>query len=134
MSTNTRSGPSSSANAQPATGGRSFFEQQRELLLQDINVSFEHVLHNINKLNRSLEGVIAVSLLSVSEMRAVKTRLTIPNSQVGNEFSSVEALWSTFENVMAKDPNAKPEGNTSDEGGEEGEGDEETEVPEPGSR
>ena len=23
---------------------------------------------------------------------------------MGNEFSSVEALWSTFENVMAKDP------------------------------
>jgi DASH complex subunit DAD1 len=25
---------------------------------------------------------------------------------VGNEFSSVEALWSQFENVMAKDPEA----------------------------
>lgn len=24
--------------------------------------------------------------------------------QVGNEFSSVEALWSQFENVMARDP------------------------------
>lgn len=24
--------------------------------------------------------------------------------QVGNEFSSVEALWSQFENVMAKEP------------------------------
>ena len=41
--------------------------------------SLESVLQNINKLNRSLEGVIAV----------------------GNEFSSVEALWSQFENVMA---------------------------------
>lgn len=49
--------------------------------------SFEQVLANINKLNRNLEAVITV----------------------GNEFSSVEALWSTFENVMAK---------------EEGEGDE----------
>jgi len=39
------------------------------------------VLANINKLNRSLEAVIAV----------------------GNEFSAVEALWSQFENVMAKD-------------------------------
>lgn len=44
--------------------------------------SFEHVLANINKLNRSLEAVTAV----------------------GNEFSSVEALWSQFENVMAKEP------------------------------
>lgn len=43
--------------------------------------SFEHVLASINKLNRSLESVITV----------------------GNEFSSVEALWSQFENVMAKD-------------------------------
>lgn len=43
--------------------------------------SFEQVLANINKLNRNLEAVITV----------------------GNEFSSVEALWSTFENVMAKE-------------------------------
>lgn len=44
----------------------------------------EHVLQNVNKLNRSLEGIIAV----------------------GNEFSSVEALWSQFENVMARDADA----------------------------
>lgn len=31
---------------------------------------------------------------------------------MGNEFSSVEALWSQFENVMAKDPE---EGNTKSE-------------------
>ncbi|THV55278.1 hypothetical protein BGAL_0011g00570 [Botrytis galanthina] len=61
---------------------KSYFEQQREILLGEIAISFEHVLSSINKLNRSLEGVIAV----------------------GNEFSSVEALWSQFENVMAKDP------------------------------
>ncbi len=35
--------------------------------------------------------------------------------QVGNEFSSVEALWSQFENVMAKDPDAEPEGQGDDE-------------------
>lgn len=57
----------------------------------------EHVLQNINKLNRSLEGVIAV----------------------GNEFSSVEALWSQFENVMAKDTSAEgQEGKQSEESGE----------------
>ncbi|RFU73714.1 dash complex subunit dad1 domain-containing [Trichoderma arundinaceum] len=60
---------------------RAYFEQQREALIGDIAESFEQVLANINKLNRSLEAVIAV----------------------GNEFSSVEALWSQFENVMAKD-------------------------------
>lgn len=53
--------------------------------------SFEQVLAGINKLNRNLEAVITV----------------------GNEFSSVEALWSTFENVMGK-----PEG--EEEGAEEG--------------
>jgi DASH complex subunit DAD1 len=51
---------------------------------------------------------------------------------VGNEFSSVEALWSQFENVMAQDPEegtSKPEeqGDGHDEGDqtkneEEGEG------------
>ncbi|KAK4102021.1 hypothetical protein N658DRAFT_404485, partial [Parathielavia hyrcaniae] len=68
-----------------AAGGtareKTYFEQQREELVGEIAMSFEQVLANINKLNRSLEAVIAV----------------------GNEFSSVEALWSQFENVMAKD-------------------------------
>lgn len=51
------------------------------LILPEPTQSFEQVLANINKLNRNLEAVITV----------------------GNEFSSVEALWSTFENVMAKE-------------------------------
>ncbi|KAM0359299.1 hypothetical protein ACHAO7_007825 [Fusarium culmorum] len=73
-----------------AMGGheKTYFEQQREALLSEIAMSFEHVLANINKLNRSLEAVTAV----------------------GNEFSSVEALWSQFENVMGKDE--KTEGET----------------------
>lgn len=45
----------------------------------------EHVLQNINKLNRSLEGIIAV----------------------GHEFGQVEGLWSQFENVMAKHEEAR---------------------------
>ncbi|CAH0022021.1 unnamed protein product [Clonostachys rhizophaga] len=69
---------------------KTYFEQQREALIGEIAMSFEHVLANINKLNRSLEAVIAV----------------------GNEFSSVEALWSQFENVMAKDE----DGPRADEG------------------
>ncbi|CAG8975192.1 hypothetical protein HYALB_00004253 [Hymenoscyphus albidus] len=97
--------PAAGSTSQAPAGEKSFFEQQRELLLKDIGISFEHVLANINKLNRSLEGVIAV----------------------GNEFSSVEALWSTFENVMAKDPDAEAETNTGEEGREEEEG--ETELP-----
>lgn len=63
-------------------------------------MSFEHVLANINKLNRSLEAVIAV----------------------GNEFSSVEALWSTFENVMAKEEEEEGDGQEGhDEGHDEAE-------------
>lgn len=39
--------------------------------------------------------------------------------QVGNEFGSIEALWSQFENVMAKDPDAEREQNgTADESNE----------------
>ncbi|KAL1627970.1 Dolichyl-diphosphooligosaccharide-protein glycosyltransferase subunit dad1 [Neofusicoccum ribis] len=65
-------------------GNKTYFEQQREMLVGEVAQNLEAVLQNINKLNRSLEGVIAV----------------------GNEFGSVEALWSQFENVMARDPNA----------------------------
>ncbi|ROV89097.1 hypothetical protein VMCG_09877 [Cytospora schulzeri] len=94
-----------------ASSSRAYFEQQRESLIGEIamvssntlpspqnnnnELSFEHVLANINKLNRNLEAVIAV----------------------GNEFSSVEALWSTFENVMGKEQEQEQE--------EEGEGEEE---------
>ena len=43
--------------------------------------------------------------------------------QVGNEFSSVEALWSQFENVMAKDPEARGKDEDGDaEEEDEGEG------------
>ncbi|KAI0403429.1 DASH complex subunit Dad1-domain-containing protein [Xylaria palmicola] len=77
-----------SMGAGGATRERSYFEQQREALIGEIAMSFEHVLANINKLNRSLEAVVAV----------------------GNEFSSVEALWSQFENVMAKDEEARAAG------------------------
>lgn len=61
----------------------------------------ETVLQNINKLNRSLEGVIAVwspvYSYSMSKRGEIDWEL-----QVGNEFSQVEGLWSQFENVMAK--------------------------------
>ncbi|KAF6809634.1 hypothetical protein CSOJ01_06806 [Colletotrichum sojae] len=86
MSSHQRSFSQSQSGAREKT----YFEQQREELIGEIAVSFEHVLANINKLNRSLEAVITV----------------------GNEFSSVEALWSQFENVMAKD--SEPEQQTKE--------------------
>lgn len=49
--------------------------------------------------------------------------------QVGNEFSSVEALWSQFENVMAKDPDAEPEGQAGEED-EDRDGEDETQLSE----
>ena len=39
---------------------KSYFEHQRELLIGDVAASLENVLQNMNRLNRSLEGVIAV--------------------------------------------------------------------------
>ena len=62
----------------------------------------EKVLQNINKLNRSLEGVIAVRRNLIGPSRRPKCSHVRP-LQVGNEFSQVEGLWSQFENVMAKD-------------------------------
>ncbi|KAL1900928.1 Dolichyl-diphosphooligosaccharide-protein glycosyltransferase subunit dad1 [Sporothrix stenoceras] len=76
-----------------AAARKTYFEQQRELLMGEIAMSFEQVLANINKLNRSLEAVVTV----------------------GNEFSAVEALWSQFESVMAKEP----ESTTTGEGDEQ---------------
>ena len=57
-------------------------------------------MQNINKLNRSLEGVIAVG----TEFEACLSASVADLRQVGNEFSQVEGLWSQFENVMAKEP------------------------------
>lgn len=96
----------STTNGAQGAPERSYYEQQRELLVTEIAQSLETVLQNINKLNRSLEEV----------------------TQVGNEFTPVEALWSHFENVMAKDPNEQQESSAQQEGMTEHEG--ETEVTE----
>ncbi|KAK1689715.1 DASH complex subunit Dad1 [Colletotrichum godetiae] len=82
----------SHSQSQTATREKTYFEQQREELIGEIAMNFEQVLANINKLNRSLEAVITV----------------------GNEFSSVEALWSQFENVMAKEPEENKQGDTEE--------------------
>jgi len=58
---------------------QSYFHQQRALLVSEIAQSLDTLLTQLNRLNRGLESVIAV----------------------GNEFSSVEALWSQFEGVMS---------------------------------
>ncbi|OBW64104.1 MAG: Ras-related protein RSR1 [Aureobasidium pullulans] len=81
---------STSRNPQPE---KTYFEQQRELVLQDVATNLEQVLQNMNTLNRSLESVIAV----------------------GNEFGQVEGLWSMFENVMAQHQQSN---NTQEEEGQ----------------
>jgi hypothetical protein len=98
-------------------------------MLTGMPKSFEHVLANINKLNRSLEAVIAVShVMSCHVMPGPAFFLEgfgpgdgvcLTVRQVGNEFSSVEALWSQFETVMAKEPE---EGNGNGKSAEQGEG------------
>ncbi|OJD11332.1 hypothetical protein ACJ73_09563 [Blastomyces percursus] len=86
--------PQSSANAP------TYFETQRGELVREIALSLEQVLQNINRLNRNLESVITV----------------------GNEFSSVEALWSQFETVMGAGNN-NSENENENEHGDEGEHD-----------
>lgn len=78
---------------------QSYFHQQRALLVSEIAQSLDTLLTQLNRLNRGLESVIAV----------------------GNEFSSVEALWSQFEGVMggqAEDKHGKEEeeGQQTEEG------------------
>ncbi|KAL2222161.1 DASH complex subunit Dad1-domain-containing protein [Thermoascus aurantiacus ATCC 26904] len=77
------------------------FEQQREELVREIAVGMEQVLQNINRLNRNLESIIAV----------------------GNEFSSVEALWSQFENFMGRNEEEEGQSGEKREGGQHHEGD-----------
>ncbi|KAF3384569.1 hypothetical protein F1880_002790 [Penicillium rolfsii] len=94
-------------NSPPGSGGRAasptVFEQQREELVREIAMSMEQVLQNINRLNRNLESIITV----------------------GNEFSSVEALWSQFENFMGRPEEELEEaaqGKRTVSGGSEGRG------------
>ncbi|KAJ5587162.1 uncharacterized protein N7459_002927 [Penicillium hispanicum] len=76
----------------PGSGARAasptVFEQQREELVREIAVGMEQVLQNMNRLNRNLESIITV----------------------GNEFGSVEALWSQFENFMDRPEDEAEEG------------------------
>ncbi|KAF9739385.1 hypothetical protein PMIN06_008232 [Paraphaeosphaeria minitans] len=89
MSNNVRA---STAHPAGEPAPKSYYEQQRELLILDIAQSLNNALHNLNALNRSLEEVI----------------------QVGNEFAPVESLWSHFESVMGdqgqEEKEAKREG------------------------
>ena len=65
----------------------------------------------MNALNRSLEGIIEVCPLNLPKMQQYLTtrafawdRNCLLNrpGQIGNEFASVEALWSQFETVMGR--------------------------------
>lgn len=99
----------------PPAQGPSEYHVRRAALVAQIGDSLEQVLSQINALNRGLEGII----------------------EIGNEFASVEALWSQFEGVMGPGHvrgGAGQQGAGDDEGQEEsslqeGEGEgEETEV------
>ncbi|QKX57998.1 uncharacterized protein TRUGW13939_05118 [Talaromyces rugulosus] len=91
--------PSASADSK----GPSEFEFQRSELVREIALSMESALQNINRLNRNLESIIAV----------------------GNEFGSVEALWSQFEHFMG--PEDEQDGNHN---GQEDEGEGNTQATE----
>lgn len=56
------------------TESGAYFEKQRDLLIQEIGISIDSVVHNLDVLNRSLNGSISV----------------------GKEFDNVARLWSHF--------------------------------------
>jgi len=64
-----------------------YFQTQRALLVTEIAQAMDSVLTNLNRLNRALEPILVI----------------------GNEFGSVEALWSTFEGVMGDGANSNKE-------------------------
>ncbi|KAF3176008.1 hypothetical protein TWF225_009184 [Orbilia oligospora] len=74
---------------------KTYFETQREALIEEICKSFDQVLLNLNHLNRSLEGLAGV----------------------GQEFTEIEALWSKFDTVMSQPIN--PNDPASGSGGED---------------
>jgi len=93
IGTSTTPPPPTNTNAQPV----SYFHTQRALLVHEIAASMDNLLTQLNRLNRGLESVIAV----------------------GNEFSSVEALWSQFEGVMGVQGEEKEKSSTREEENEE---------------
>ena len=87
------------------------FRVQQRLLTDELSCiqSLEQVLTQINTLNRSLEGIIEACLplppraaIFPTQLRCQRLTCGSPARQIGNEFSSVEALWSQFENVMSR--------------------------------
>lgn len=101
----------------------------------------ESVLQYINRLNRNLESIIAVrplvSLVHLPGEFVLICFFFCWLTQVGNEFSSVEALWSQFENVMGAEEGQQQQQQTQQQqqqgldnrgDGEEGEEEEEDNV------
>jgi len=69
------------------------FEKQRDGLIGQITQSMEQIITNMNLLNRSIEGVIAV----------------------GKEFESVSTLWRSFHEVLAKGEEVPVDGDVGEQ-------------------
>ncbi|CDR37605.1 CYFA0S01e13146g1_1 [Cyberlindnera fabianii] len=84
-----------------------YFEKQRDALISEIAISMESVLNNVNALNRSLEGAIAV----------------------GKEFDSVASLWANFYDGLAQQDQLRPQsegdGDAEEDADEDAENDQE---------
>lgn len=69
-----------------------YFEKQRDMLIQEIGVSIESVVYNLDILNRSLNGSISV----------------------GKEFDNVGRLWSHFYDGLNQLKERNNEGETKE--------------------
>ena len=119
------------ASTNGTSGEKSYFEQQRELLINDVaNVQvFQKPLSNIDANDTAEHGECVTEHQStqsrIGECHRSKSSLrengisNLIQSKVGNEFSQVEGLWSQFENVMAKQPESDSSKDTKDGAAEE---------------
>ncbi|CUM64256.1 uncharacterized protein PRCAT00001853001 [Priceomyces carsonii] len=71
-----------------------YFEKQRDLLLQEISNSIDSVVYNLDILNRSLSSSI----------------------QVGKEFDDIGRLWSNFYDGLNQYSQAKLDAKSEDQG------------------
>jgi DASH complex subunit DAD1 len=119
-------------NRAPANGThngpeKSYYEQQRELLVTEIaqvRLLYNPWIHPVrlevlqeDTVNHSTYVLTPTQSLELVLQNINKLNRSLEEvTQVGNEFAPVESLWSHFENVMAKDASEAQDGAGETEG------------------